>query len=157
MWLLHARTRQLKHFVDDWRMSTSYAILSHTWGKNEVSFDDFHQDDAKTRDGYRKIEYTCAQALKDGIEYVWVDTCCIDKRSSADLSEAINSMYRWYYNAQVCYAYLEDVWTPPESRRSLWFTRGWTLQELIAPETVRFFEVPKQHLVPGIARGTCAC
>ncbi|CAK1364216.1 unnamed protein product, partial [Cercospora beticola] len=112
MWLLNARTRRLENFVDDRRMDTTYALLSHTWAKNEVGFDDIHYDYAKYMDGYQKIEYTCLQALKDGIDYVWVDTCCIDKKSSAELSEAINSMYRWYYNGQVCYAFLEDVFTP---------------------------------------------
>ncbi|GIZ43024.1 hypothetical protein CKM354_000626900 [Cercospora kikuchii] len=159
MWLLNARTRCLENFFDDRQMYVKYAILSHTWGKDEVGFDDIHQDRAKSMAGYRKIDFTCEQALKDGIEHVWVDTCCIDKRSSAELSEAINSMYRWYYNAQVCYAFLEDYLPPegtaPDRRISMilddervqekligcsWFTRGWTLQELIAPATVRFYD-----------------
>jgi hypothetical protein len=78
----------------------------------------------------------------------WLDSCCIDKTSSAELSEAINSMYRWYQNAQVCYAYLEDVpaedsslWSEDSAfRKSKWFTRGWTLQELLAPEIVVFYD-----------------
>ncbi len=96
--------------------------------------------------GYAKIEGCCAQARADGWEYAWVDSCCIDKSSSAELSEAINSMFKWYRNAQVCYAFLDDVdgeeegAIPGELRRSMWFTRGWTLQELLAPDIVVFFD-----------------
>lgn len=127
-----------------------YAILSHTWGDEEVTFQHFQSGHADERAGYSKIERCCAQALQDGYEYVWIDTCCIDKSSSAELSEAINSMFQWYQNANVCYAYLSDVpsggtlesLTAPNSmfRRSRWFTRGWTLQELIAPEMAVFFD-----------------
>ena len=102
------------------------------------------------RAGYKKILDTCLQAQKDGYEWVWVDTCCIDKRSSAELSEAINSMYRWYANAKVCYAYLHDVNNffpierddkkyPNSNGWPEWFSRGWTLQEMIAPSDVQFF------------------
>lgn len=97
--------------------------------------------------GFFKLQRTAALARSEGFDFVWVDTCCIDKTSSAELSEAINSMYRWYQGAQVCYAYLEDV-NPARTedplaagssfRRSRWFTRGWTLQELIAPSPGRF-------------------
>ncbi|KAI1145569.1 heterokaryon incompatibility protein-domain-containing protein [Nemania diffusa] len=93
--------------------------------------------------GYKKAINCCLIARANGFDYVWIDTCCIDKTSSAELSEAINSMYRWYEEADICYAYLADV--PPkagtgdEYRRSKWFTRGWTLQELIALSTVTFF------------------
>jgi len=109
------------------------------------------RDEIRQRVGYRKILDSCKQAQKDGYERLWVDTCCIDKRSSAELSEAINSMYRWYENARVCYAYLHDVPDPlfPTARDEEgyydfrgwpeWFSRGWTLQELIAPSNVQFF------------------
>ncbi|MCJ1286389.1 hypothetical protein MMC26_005734 [Xylographa opegraphella] len=96
--------------------------------------------------GYKKIKNCCKQAVSDGFDFVWVDTCCIDKSSSSELSEAINSMYRWYFNSQVCYTYLVDVPSngDPGSKgsaftRSRWFTRGWTLQELLAPESVIFY------------------
>ena len=73
------------------------------------------------------------------------DLCCIDKTSSAELSEAINSMYRWYQESGVCYAYLADV--PPNAfSKSRWFTRGWTLQELIAPSTVIFLDQKWQEI-----------
>ncbi|KAL4893670.1 ankyrin repeat-containing domain protein [Aspergillus ambiguus] len=115
-----------------------YAILSHTWGDEEITFEKMRRNQEKDSEGYRKIEGCCRIAAA-GYQYVWVDTCCIDKTSSAELSEAINSMYRWYEEADVCYAYLADV---PNVRltESRWFTRGWTLQELIAPKEVIFFD-----------------
>lgn len=97
--------------------------------------------------GYEKIKRCCEVAAADGFYYVWIDTCCIDKTSSAELSEAINSMYQWYQDAETCYAYLADVFLEMQPRdltyafeRSRWFTRGWTLQELIAPSTIIFFD-----------------
>ncbi|EAQ93854.1 hypothetical protein CHGG_02089 [Chaetomium globosum CBS 148.51] len=99
--------------------------------------------------GYAKIAYACGQAEKDGFRYVWVDTCCIDKRNSAEVSEAVNSMFRWYQRAAVCYAFLEDVHFDDYTEgymtwkdhfaNSKWFTRGWTLQELLAPRKVVFY------------------
>ncbi|KAH8755622.1 hypothetical protein F5882DRAFT_482080 [Hyaloscypha sp. PMI_1271] len=97
--------------------------------------------------GWKKIEGCCQMASRDQLEWAWVDSCCIDKTSSAELSEAINSMFRWYRDAEVCYAYLSDVWGPLEPglmmmgdfRSSKWFTRGWTLQELLAPDELKFF------------------
>lgn len=122
-----------------------YAILSHTWGDEEVTFQEFHDPDEHSKKGYKKILDCCNQAREEGIDWVWIDTCCIDKMSSAELSEAINSMYAWYRDAAVCYVFLEDV--PPltphfpeaEFRKARWFTRGWCLQELIAPRKVDFF------------------
>lgn len=130
-----------------------YAILSHTWEPDqEVPYqemlaaggDPCHP--ARKKSGFKKIQETCQQAHDEGFLYVWIDTCCIDKSSSAELSEAINSMFQWYKNASVCYAYLSDL--PPDCRDSLedhmpkcrWFTRGWCLQELIAPRDVQFFD-----------------
>ncbi|KAI5992145.1 heterokaryon incompatibility protein-domain-containing protein [Pisolithus albus] len=154
--------------------TVSYAILSHRW-EVEVTYKEMiglmkmdvrKRDEVRDRSGYQKIIKTCEQAMKDGYEWVWIDTCCIDKRSSAELSEAINSMYRWYQDAQVCYAYLSDVEEstfPTERNDEMydksngwpeWFTRGWTLQELIAPNQIEFFNGNwalignKQHLAP---------
>ncbi|KAI8630437.1 heterokaryon incompatibility protein-domain-containing protein [Xylariaceae sp. FL1651] len=109
-----------------------YAILSHTWGEEEVSFQNLveHKAEASALRGYKKIMGCCKQASLDGFEYVWIDTCCIDKRSSSEVSEAINSMFRWYQNASLCYAYLEDV---------NYFSNIQTLQELIAPPLVIFY------------------
>ncbi|KIM70348.1 hypothetical protein SCLCIDRAFT_58393, partial [Scleroderma citrinum Foug A] len=146
-------------FIRDGEQVDQYAILSHRWTAQEVDckemiklakMDGEEKDEIRQRDGYRKILQSCEQAKKDGYEWLWVDTCCIDKRSSAELSEAINSMYRWYENAKECYAYLHDV--PGSSLPTAsdyenysdfngwpeWFSRGWTLQELIAPSNVQF-------------------
>jgi hypothetical protein len=131
-----------------------YAILSHTWGREEVSLQDLSQPEVSRKEGFKKIRYCCEQSLKDKVEFAWVDTCCIDKSSSAELSEAINSMFRWYLNARVCYAYLQDVATVypgssgpgPEFYNSKWFTRGWTLQELLAPDAVVFYSASWQKI-----------
>jgi len=151
------RHTKVLEFADD--ETTEYAILSHRWIAQEVDYNEMvklakmveERDEIRQRDGYRKILQSCEQAQKDGYGWLWVDTCCIDKRSSAELSEAINSMYRWYENAKVCYAYLHDVpdpWFPTVSDDEKypdfggwpeWFSRGWTLQELIAPSNVQFF------------------
>ncbi|KAF7953346.1 hypothetical protein EAE96_006556 [Botrytis aclada] len=128
-----------------------YAILSHTWGADtdELTFQDLMNGTGKDKSGYQKLQFCGEQAKRDGLQYFWVDTCCIDKKSSAELHEAINSMFRWYQNATKCYVYLSDVSTngydqlssswQPALRKSRWFTRGWTLQELIAPRSVEFF------------------
>jgi hypothetical protein len=132
-----------------------YAILSHTWGADaeEVTFADIENGDGKAKQGYKKIRFCGQQARQDGLQYCWVDTCCIDKTDKAEFSHAIRSMFRWYQNASRCYVYLSDVsirrekvdnapseftWEPA-FRSSRWFTRGWTLQELLAPSTVEFF------------------
>ncbi|KAI8959869.1 hypothetical protein F5Y11DRAFT_350078 [Daldinia sp. FL1419] len=117
---------------------------SHTWWKHEVTFQDILTRSYKFLDGYAKIDGCCRQAAKDGLHYVWIDTCCIDKSSSAELSEGINSMFQWYKRSTVCYVYLVDVSNDDdpfaEFRQSRWFTRGWTLQELLAPMEVVFFD-----------------
>ncbi|KAI1451278.1 heterokaryon incompatibility protein-domain-containing protein [Annulohypoxylon moriforme] len=147
MKLLNAKTRKVCNFVEN--KVPSYAILSHTWDVDEVEFADIQSllPFYVWKRGWKKIKSCCKQALRQGIEYVWVDTCCIDKSSSAELQEAINSMFRWYEKAAVCYAYLIDVNSDenPEAadskfRKSRWFSRGWTLQELIAPREVVFFD-----------------
>lgn len=213
MRLINVETYELETFADH-RSTPEYAILSHTWGAEEVLFQDVQPvtDDTKKKLGWKKIEYTCRQAQKDELRYGWVDTCCIDKTSSAELSEAINSMFAWYKEAKICYAYLtdvdelveghegqdgipgedalattstteqsasvdssgdaagnqddtaitqEEVGKPVEAEQdrtsgdgfhenekrafedqfkaSRWFTRGWTLQELIGPPTMEFY------------------
>ena len=124
----------------------SYAILSHTWGTDEVTAADIHHPIGKSKPSWGKILSTCEQAKADHLQYVWIDTCCIDKFSSAELSETLNSIYLWYEKAAICYAYLVDVPKADNPRirgsafeRSRWFSRGWTLQELIAPREVIFF------------------
>jgi hypothetical protein len=130
-----------------------YAILSHTWGADgdEVTFKDLMKGTGKGKAGYRKIRFCGKQAAADGLQFFWVDTCCINKSSSTELSEAINSMFRWYRDAAKCYVYLSDVaisgsaWEPA-FQKSKWFTRGWTLQELIAPPSVEFFSREGERL-----------
>ncbi|KAI0871243.1 heterokaryon incompatibility protein-domain-containing protein [Hypoxylon argillaceum] len=126
-----------------------YAILSHTWGNEEVTFQEYllatgseAKRHAHTRQkaGFSKIMGACHRARSDGLKFLWCDTNCIDKSSSAELSEAINSMYAWYHDSVVCYAFLADVDSSSGAfARSRWFTRGWTLQELLAPKKVIFF------------------
>lgn len=142
-----------------------YAILSHTWEDlQEITFDDVIADKRSKskrwrasarllsrKTGYDKLRFCAKQAHRDGLQYFWIDTCCIDKSDSQELEIAINSMFCWYKNASKCYVYLSDVtvrnrsgiaqgptWLPA-FRKSRWFTRGWTLQELLAPAVVEFF------------------
>ena len=132
-----------------------YAILSHTWGPSneEVSYQDLINGTGGGKGGYCKLTFCGDQAAKDGLHYFWIDTCCINKDSSAELSEAINSMFHWYQNAERCYVYMSDVSSSTsernakcswrwrrEFRKSKWFTRGWTLQELLAPRDVIFYD-----------------
>jgi hypothetical protein len=139
-----------------------YAILSHTWESDsqEVSLQELKNGVDKSKSGYKKIRFCGQQAAVDNLQYFWIDTCCIDKSSSAELSEAINSMFRWYSGAAKCYVYLSDVLLDSNDKdgclsqeewkplfwKSRWFTRGWTLQELIAPSSVEFFSVEGNHL-----------
>nr|POE87603.1 vegetative incompatibility protein het-e-1 [Quercus suber] len=139
-----------------------YAILSHRWGpdRDEVKFQDLMSGTATSKPGYDKIKFCIAQARKDGLRHFWIDTCCIDKTNNTELSKAINSMFHWYKNAAKCYVYLSDVprslprhfkpdyrhdWEQ-DFRASTWFTRGWTLQELLAAESVEFFSREGERL-----------
>lgn len=153
MWLINTNLLELEGFFDN--DIPPYAILSHTWENEELSFQDMQgsqsiRDVASRKQGFAKVRKGAALAAADGHDYIWVDTCCIDKRSSAELSESINSMFRWYHQAAVCYAFLADVPPRPVFAKSTshwetqfassrWFTRGWTLQELIAPLEVEFY------------------
>ncbi len=162
MRLINTSTLSLELYYGD--EIPAYAILSHTWGDAEVSLQEFTQvsetknDKITNKAGYRKIAVTCDKALKDGYCYAWVDTCCIDKTSSAELTEAINSMFDWYRESQVCYAYLSDFMLDTadissqqeqfeaDFRQCRWFTRGWCLQELLAPRHLRFFNRKWQEI-----------
>lgn len=127
-----------------------YAILSHTWGddEEEVKLEDLTNGNGQAKAGYEKLRFCGEQAWKDGIQYFWIDTCCIDKTNKAEHSHAIESMFRWYEVSTRCYVFLSDVpvqsgsgireWEP-SFKNSRWFTRGWTLQELLAPTSVEFF------------------
>ena len=150
MRLLNVHTLTLEEFLDG--SIPGYAILSHRWSNEEVTFQQMEAGQAPHGLGLSKIKGFCHMAKGGGRSWVWVDTCCIDKKSSAELSEAINSMYGWYEQASACYVYLSDVectrnaeGEPDASsllafRQSSWFTRGWTLQELLAPNIVFFFD-----------------
>jgi hypothetical protein len=161
---------RLLHYNNDGEFSLTqffdkiprYAILSHTWGPEEVTFKDMTEGNGASKTGFDKIRFCEEQARCDRLQYFWVDTCCIDKSSSAELTEAINSMFRWYQNAVKCYVYLSDVSTKkrkasdsfteytwePAFRSSKWFTRGWTLQELLAPSpsSLEFFSQERNRL-----------
>ncbi|KAF4972912.1 hypothetical protein FZEAL_9492 [Fusarium zealandicum] len=174
MRLLNTSTLRLKEFIG--HETPSYAILSHRWGEDEVLFDDIQNETAsyKKKKGYSKVEGCCRKAAQDGFEWVWIDSCCINKSSSAELSEAINSMYLWYEQSAVCYAYLDDslpnfihlsTETIVDYVSDLfavcsWFRRGWTLQELIAPRAVELYtsdwiEIPVRILL-GEKPSTCS-
>jgi hypothetical protein len=139
MRLINVRTTQLEEFHSG--KAPKYAILSHRWEADEVTFQDMSQPKTFGKKGYAKIQSACWQARIKGLNYLWVDTCCIDKTSSSELTEAINSMYRWYQDAEICFAFLADIETRKQDiKDSVWLTRGWTLQELIAPKMVSFHD-----------------
>jgi hypothetical protein len=152
--------RLTDRFLDD--DLPPFAILSHTWGKEseEVTFEDVVTGSGRGKPGYQKLRFCREQAVKDKLRYFWVDSCCIKKSSDSELSESINSMFRWYQRAAKCYVYMWDVSTTKRKRgdekaqdtweqafrESRWFTRGWTLQELLAPTSVEFFSKDSNRL-----------
>ncbi|KAK1470947.1 HET domain-containing protein [Colletotrichum tamarilloi] len=133
-----------KQKLEEQGVSTAYAILSHRWesDEDEVTFEDMASAEIRSKKllGWSKIEKTCTEALRIGIAYAWIDTCCVDKRNLTELTEAINSMFKWYAEAEICFAYLSDVDSGGDLTKSVWFTRGWTLQELIAPGRMEFYD-----------------
>ncbi|KAF4974355.1 hypothetical protein FZEAL_8733 [Fusarium zealandicum] len=160
MRLLNVHNYQLESFIGAEEDTPQYAILSHTWGEDEITFQDITGkplEELARRSTFYKIEQSCLRARGEDFNYICIDTCCIDKTSSAELSEAINSMFKWYQQSSVCYVYLSDFNCAqpfdyvPEREILLssgdtsffscrWFTRGWTLQELIAPRKVDFLD-----------------
>jgi hypothetical protein len=146
MRLLNTVTSKMEEFSSS--DIPKYAILSHRWGVKEVTFQDIQNSKnllgyiqkRANFEGWFKIRGSCARAIVDGYQWIWVNSCCIDKTSSAELSEAINSMFKWYRDSEVCYAYLSDVKSIQEEGFGFgtrkWFTRGWTLQELLAPKSL---------------------
>lgn len=148
MRLLDVNTYKLNEFIGD--DIPPYAILSHTWAEEEVLYRDIEEGDLpklEKKHGFKNIQFCTQQAKEDGLLYCWVDTCCINKSSSAELSAAINSMYSWYKQATVCYVYLEDMSIDTSAfylkvgqfSRFRWFGRRWTLQEMIAPQELRLY------------------
>ncbi|KAM3437300.1 hypothetical protein MY4824_003841 [Beauveria thailandica] len=154
MRLINVESLDIEEFFGD--NVPKYAILSHTWTSEEVTLQEWsHREEPSisSKSGYQKILSACRLASEHRLKYAWVDTNCIDKSSSAELSEAINSMFNWYRNAQVCFAYLQDVKFKPATtdfttsfQSSRWFTRGWTLQELLAPELIYFYDKDWTHM-----------
>lgn len=169
MRLLNTDTLAFKEFVDLENDLPAYAILSHTWENEEVLYQDMGRpiEQCETLQGFAKLKGLCEVAADNNFQWVWLDTCCIDKSSSAELSEAINSMYAWYERAHACFAYLSDVsvtneqahiWDPDTRdvqdltlrleilKRARWFERGWTLQELLAPKSIDFYAQDWSHI-----------
>ncbi|RYN97316.1 hypothetical protein AA0121_g13538, partial [Alternaria tenuissima] len=141
------------------RSTPPYAILSHRWSDSEILIEDISNETYKEKEeGYRKLQFCAEQAAQDELQYFWIDTCCIDRWNNNERSKAINSMFQWYKSAARCYVFLLDVSVSTETepvqrsdwealfRASAWFTRGWTLQELIAPASVEFFSCEGQRI-----------
>ncbi|KAK3991124.1 heterokaryon incompatibility protein-domain-containing protein [Cladorrhinum sp. PSN332] len=126
--------------------ASRYGVLSHTWGttNSEVTYEEMSSGDtrAQQKSGWVKIQQACHHASELGLQYLWVDTCCIDKSNVVEITDAINSMFEWFKGSATCLVYLDDI-SSESSGDSIatarWFTRGWTLQELIAPPEVRFY------------------
>ena len=146
MRLINTSTLQLENFLNA-RTYPPYAILSHTWEEeqDELSFEDMRTGAqsslAKRKPGFKKMDMTCRLAREEyNLKYAWIDTCCIDKSNGAELSESINSMFRWYQQADVCFAFLMDWKCEEKPTFCKWYTRGWTLQELVAPGRLIFYD-----------------
>lgn len=125
-----------------------YAILSHTWLEDypEVTYKDRVKEKrwnvitSKGDPGYRKLFWFCKTVYEEArMEFAWMDTICINKDSTSELEESIRSMYRWYESSKICFSYLADTDSLEDMERDRWFTRGWTLQELLAPERMKFY------------------
>ena len=165
MRLINTYTYQVLEINFGW--IPEYAILSHTWGDDEYLFGDRNKPDRRESAGFRKIAGCCTLAARQGYEYVWVDTCCIDKTSSAELTESINSMYRWYQESHRCYVYLADFVLEKAKHKEgvkfrdcRWFRHGWTLQELLAPNHVVFYdaewmEIGSKNLLQSLLTDIC--
>lgn len=140
--------RSLEHTVFSEEDVPPYVIASHRWTADEARFDVFKRQQKYNSRGYIKVKRFCelAQRIRPEIQWLWIDSCCIDKRDLSELSTAINSMFRWYANSVECFAYLHDADTEDEVCESTWFQRGWTLQELIAPRIVTFISSQWQVL-----------
>ena len=156
MRLLNSKTFELRNF--DNSPSPKYAIFSHRWYEDELKYEDFRAQDLLdgTNSGraYDKVRNACRIARDNHFEWIWIDSCCINKASSEETSSSINSMFKWYQEADVCYVYLFDVQyrdnrasniesftsNGVHGKASEWFERGWTLQELLAPRSMMFFD-----------------
>jgi hypothetical protein len=157
MRLLNANTFTTIDFINE-DIAPDYAILSYTWGDDEVTFKDLaklSREQLVSKRAWEKVEKCYTKAMDWGLEWVWIDTCCIDKSSNAELSKAINSMYSWYRKSVICYVYLSDIDSIEEDflsdkvidqghssfDKALWFDRGWCLQELLALRNIQFYNM----------------
>lgn len=147
MRLLNTVTLEFEELFGD--REPEYAILSHRWETGEVSFEELHSPKARKKKGYAKIYNFCDEVRSQGYNYAWVDTCCINQKNFTELTEAINSMFSWYKNSSTCVTYLSDFLLrsdlgqqqfESDLAKSQWFRRGWTLQELIAPAEIKFYD-----------------
>lgn len=136
-----SRWTEMLNFVED---TARYAILSHTWIRDspgDLVFRDWEQRQSNQR-GLSKVTKFCQIAGQaHGVTFGWMDTVCINKDSSSELDESIRSMYKWYRLAYICVAYLAETRELESMHADPWFTRGWTLQELLAPADVRFYNM----------------
>ncbi|CCM03175.1 uncharacterized protein FIBRA_05297 [Fibroporia radiculosa] len=161
----YTREKAVSMLVED---RVKYGILSHRWlNTGEPSYQDMMERSLRTSQnqseggrrtmktaasgeerslGYRKLLGCCEEAKRLGLDFLWSDTCCIDKTSSAELDESIRSMFRWYRNSTICIVYLGQTTVMEDMRADEWFLRGWTLQELLAPRTMKFFNKEWQPL-----------
>lgn len=146
--LINTETLKVTGFRERDALQDRYAILSHRWREEEVTFNDLDADrDLSHKRGYHKLKRFCETARQLHYEWAWLDTCCIDKSSTTELAEAMRSMYRWYEDSSICLAYLDDVEHDHKALfESEWFDRGWTLQELIAPNEMSFYDSDWKHL-----------
>lgn len=148
-----ARDAACWNFVSNY---VEYAILSHTWlqeAPGEVTYGNWKEGVInKASPGYAKLTHFCRiAAIEHGLTLAWMDTICINKDSSAELDESIRSMYMWYRASAICLAYLADTVTQDQIPADTWFTRGWTLQELIAPHRIKFYNATWIELAPYVA------
>jgi hypothetical protein len=148
MRLINVETMQLHYLPNADIVEIEYATLSHTWGQHETTYQEWNNAQARDSDGAKKIRDAC-QVVKEslGLQWLWADTCCINKVDAEEVNEAVSSMFSWYQSSTVCLAYLSDVPTAntdnnellsSQVRNSRWFTRGWTLPELLAPSELIF-------------------
>ncbi|KAH7251234.1 heterokaryon incompatibility protein-domain-containing protein [Fusarium tricinctum] len=149
MRLINVETMQLHYLPNADIVEIEYATLSHTWGRYETTYQKWHDAQARESDDTKKIRDAC-QVVKEslGLQWLWADTCCINKADEDEVNEAVNSMFSWYQSSTICLAYLSDVPTAntdnnellsSQVRNSRWFTRGWTLPELLAPPQLIFY------------------
>ncbi|EIW76445.1 HET-domain-containing protein, partial [Coniophora puteana RWD-64-598 SS2] len=132
------------------RKLVQFAILSHRWSRDELSYKDLRKQRGLKGAGWTKLVSFCLEAVLHGMQFAWIDTCCIDKSSSAELDESIRSMFKWYRNSTLCIIYLEQTMSLADMAGDEWFRRGWTLQELLAPERVLFYNKEWDRLTPSL-------